>query len=107
MVPITLRDLISQEAKRNPSAWYRKLREREPLSYISNFGDFGGAWIATTYDDAVTILKDPRFTRDRRKIASPENDQASSKRLSHRMPLFAGGRDLLRSDPPDQTRLRG
>lgn len=59
MVQITLSDLISQETKRHPSAFYGKLRAQEPLSYVT--GNGMGFWIATTYKDAIAILKDPRF----------------------------------------------
>lgn len=59
MVQITLSDLISQETKRHPSAFYGKLRAQEPLSYVT--GNGMGFWIATTCKDAIAILKDPRF----------------------------------------------
>ena len=107
MAQITMSDLISQETKRNPSAFFGKLRAQEPLSYITNFGGFGGAWIATTYDDAIAILKDPRFIRDMRKVSPPEDGQAPNERLAFLAKLFAWRRDMLQVDPPDHTRLRG
>ncbi len=72
MAQITLSDLISQETKRNLIAFYARLREQEPLIYIpDDLSGMGGAWMATTYDDAVTILKDPPFTKDKRKVLPP------------------------------------
>jgi len=67
MEQITMNDLLLQESKRNPSAFYAQLRQQEPLCYVADFGG-RGAWIATTYEDAIAILKDPRFIRDRRKV---------------------------------------
>jgi cytochrome P450 len=71
MAQITLSDLISQETKRNPSAFFARLREQEPLSHFT----FNGmeAWITTTYDDAIAILRDPRFIKDIQKVSPPED----------------------------------
>ncbi len=106
MDPITVSDLISQDAKRHPAALFERLRAQAPLAYVSTFGGFGGAWIATTYDDAVAILKDPRFIRDVSKVARPITDQAQRDAIASLAKLFAWRRDMLQVDPPDHTRLR-
>lgn len=104
MEQITLNDLISQEMKRNPSSLYDRIRAQEPLAYLMVNGM--GFWVATTYEDAVAILKDPRFIKDRQKLMSPEETQQSAEaRSSHYEPL-AWRRDMLMVDPPDHTRLR-
>src|SRR5690349_14082330 len=106
MAQITIKDLISPETKRDPAAFFGKLREQEPLTYVSDFGGFGGAWVATTYEDVIAILKDPRFGRDPQKAAPPKSGEAPG-RLIALAKLFAWRRDMLQTDPPDHTRLRG
>ena len=63
-------------------------------------------WLATSYDDAIAILKDARFTLDKQKL-EPAQDQQSSPRQSALpyLPL-SWSRHLLNTDPPDHTRLR-
>jgi cytochrome P450 len=87
MESITINDLLAQETKRNPHAFYAHQRATEPLFYVPGLD----AWVLTTYEDALWLLKDPRFTKDHRKIAQAEE-------TSLRM--------LLMVDPPDHTRLR-
>jgi len=107
MEPITVSDLISQGAKRHPAALFEHLRAQAPLAYVSAFGGFGAAWVATAYEDAAAILKDPRFIRDVQKVARPPVDQAQSDAIASLAKLFAWRRDMLQVDPPDHTRLRG
>src|SRR6266480_5967856 len=102
MPQLTFSDLLSQESKRNPSGFYGRLREQEPLSYIADFAGMGAGWIVTNYDDALAILKDTRFIKDGRKVASFQDKQSSSPFES----VIAWKRDMLSVDPPDHTRLR-
>jgi cytochrome P450 len=106
MEPITVSDLTSQDAKRHPAALFERLRAQEPLAYVATFGGFGAAWVATAYEDAAAILKDPRFIRDVQKVARPPADQAQSDAIASLAKLFAWRRDMLQVDPPDHTRLR-
>ena len=62
------------------------------------------AWLVTRYDDVVSVLKDDRFVKEKRKVMSPE--QAA------REPWIPGifrplEQHMLDMDPPDHTRLRG
>lgn len=102
MTQITLSELFSQ--KHNPYPLYAQLREQEPLARFSWMGV--EMWLASSYEDAVAILKDPRFTLDSRQvepIASGPN--AGSQSAPSYAPL-AWTRHLLNTDPPDHTRLR-
>jgi cytochrome P450 len=90
MSEITMNDLLSQETKRDPHSFYAHLRSTEPLFYIEGMD----TWMVTNYEDALFVLKDPRFTKDNRKI-QPVDPQAD---FSLRM--------MLMVDPPDHTRLR-
>jgi cytochrome P450 len=47
------------ELHANPYPFYRRLREADPV-HPSTFG----TWILTRYDDAVMVLRDPRFGRE-------------------------------------------
>ena len=108
MGPITFTDLLSPETKRDPIAFYTHLREQGPLiPFTVPFG-MGGAWIVTTFEDAIAILKDPRFTKDVHKVLPPGNGQniaGESASIVNR--FITWRRDMLTVDPPDHTRLRG
>ena len=62
------------------------------------------AWIVTRYDDVLTVLKDERFGKDKRKALSSEQLARLPWTPSVFKPLEQNMLDL---DPPDHTRLRG
>lgn len=103
---VTFADLLSQETKSNPIPLFARWREEAPLAHVPDPDGTGTMWIALNHDDAVAILSDPRFTKDRQKLAPPlaetglPPDRSLSAALTWR-------RDMLRLDPPDHTRLRG
>jgi cytochrome P450 len=86
----------------NPYPQYDRLLERDPIHRIS----FGNTWIVSRFQDVETLLRDPRLSADDRKS---RRFDAMRKRLEK-----AGVWDeeeartpsMLRSDPPDHTRLR-
>ncbi len=96
MTEITMNDFLSQETKSNPHAFYAQLRSTEPLFYVEGMD----AWVLTSYEDAVWLLKDPRFTKDNRKIAQAEGEQNPLAEMASHM------RTMLMVNPPDHTRLR-
>jgi cytochrome P450 len=102
MAQITLNDVFSHQ--HNPYPFYAELRKEEPLSRFSWRG--GEMWLATSYDDAITILKDPRFTLDMQKVLPPQSGQNPSQESAPRYVPLTGKRHLLNTDPPDHTRLR-
>jgi cytochrome P450 PksS len=103
MAYIALNDLISQETKRNPAAFFARLRAQAPLCRVENFAGYKGAFIAMNYDDVQAILKDPRFGKER-----PKDSRAldGSEPTPGQAEIFAWRRDMLTVDPPDHTRLR-
>jgi cytochrome P450 len=103
MTQLTLSDLLAQETGRNLAAFFAHLREQGPLVHVADFGGMGSVWIATNYDDAIALLKDPRLTKDARKVLPPENGQSSDQGS----PFLLLIRNMLTVDPPDHTRLRG
>jgi cytochrome P450 len=85
----------------NPYPLYRRLRERDPVhrSWI-----FGG-WVATRYEDVLSVLHDGRFSSDERNASGFEKEVERMKKAG----LWneeGVATSLLRSDPPDHTRLR-
>lgn len=108
MEQITFTDLLSQETKRDPVAFSAHLREQGPFIHLTNPFGMGETWIVTTYDDAIALLKDPRFIKDTQKVSSPKDGQdASVESPSIIQRFLAFRRDMLTVDPPDHTRLRG
>jgi cytochrome P450 len=90
---LMINDFMSQAVKRDPHTFYAQLRATEPLFYVEEMG----AWVLTRYEDALLILKDPRFIKDPLKLVQSESgpDHLSEMRM------------MLMTDPPDHTRLRG
>jgi pimeloyl-[acyl-carrier protein] synthase len=78
----------------NPYPFYRRLREEDPVHHSPL-----GIWVLTRYDDAVMVLRDPRFGRE----GIAELQEA---RLGADSVRPASTRDMLFRDPPDHTRLR-
>lgn len=87
--------LDSPRFKANPYPVYARLRTEAPV-YRTNVAFWLPAiWIVTRYDDVVTILKDPRFSKDYTR-AYPWIPPSMRSMFRH----------LLSLDPPDHTRLR-
>jgi len=84
---------LMPEFHSNPYPFYRALREEDPVHQSPL-----GFWVCTRYDDAVMILRDPRFGRE-----------GMAKLMETRLGLtqdMSRARDMLFQDPPDHTRLR-
>lgn len=74
---------------------YERLRREEPLSRVRlPYGE--PAWLATSYQDARTVLGDPRFSR----AAAIGRDEPRSR------PHPTGPGTIKSLDPPEHTRLR-
>lgn len=85
---------FSEAEKLDLDPLYAQLREQEPLSRVQlPYGDT--AWLATRYEDAKTVLGDPRFSR-----------AEVLRRDEPRMRPNTANGGLLTMDPPDHTRLR-
>src|SRR5260370_8716385 len=79
MEQITFTDLLSQETKRDPVAFSARLREKGPLIHLTSPFGMGERWIVTTYDDAIAILKDPRFITYTQTVSKPSDRRASAR----------------------------
>ncbi len=103
MIPITDVDLTGAAFRADPYPTYARWRAETPICR-ANLPFKQTGWLVTRYDDAVTVLKDPRFINDRAKAQTPE--QAA------RMPWIPAlfkplERSMLNMDEPDHNRLRG
>ncbi|MET7434773.1 MULTISPECIES: cytochrome P450 family protein [Streptomyces] len=84
----------------DPYPLYRRLREEGPVRCAIIAGGLD-AWLVTRYEDGLAALSDPRLSSDVRDASDP--------RLVEQLPEFERESMLstmLRSDPPDHTRLR-
>ncbi|MBO3744800.1 cytochrome P450 [Streptosporangiaceae bacterium NEAU-GS5] len=87
---------IARTCPLDPPAEYRELRAERPLTRIRLDFDGSEVWLVTRYDDARTVLGDPRFSSDFAKPGFPA-------RLTAQPP---GPGTFIRMDPPDHSRLR-
>ncbi|MFH9087900.1 cytochrome P450 [Streptomyces sp. NPDC017673] len=84
----------------DPFPLYRRLREEGPVRRAIIAGGLD-AWLVTRYEDGLAALSDPRLSSDVRDASDP--------RLVEQLPEFERESmvsTMLRSDPPDHTRLR-
>ncbi|MFJ6759387.1 cytochrome P450 [Streptomyces sp. NPDC091273] len=84
----------------DPFPLYRQLREDGPVRRVVIAGGLE-AWLVTRYDDGLAALSEPRLSSDVR--------DASDTRLLQQLPETERESmlsNMLRSDPPDHTRLR-
>lgn len=97
MAPIVAPDFASPRFRANPFPFYARLRAEAPVyrATLALLGFRRRVWLVSRYDDALTVLKDERFSNEW---------SAKLPWLRH----FVGPvtRNLTNLDPPDHTRLR-
>jgi cytochrome P450 len=97
-------NLTSKEIQQNPYSLYARLREHEPVTMIDGSSIFssGKGWLVTRYDDALAVLKDPRFSVERRKVDG--KDMSKAWWIPGIFRAFLNS--MVMVDNPDHTRLR-
>lgn len=103
MAPIKNVDISSPAFKANPYPFYAQLREEAPVHRIT-LRDRRTAWLVSRYDDVVTVLKDDRFVKDKR--TAMNRDQMAKEPWIPKT-LKPLERNMLDTDAPEHTRLRG
>ena len=89
------------EFRADPYPIYDRLRSLEPVHW-----SFIGAWVITRYDDAVAVLRDPRFSADMRRWGNCKDIKYREKQ-GELSPLGRiNSKWILFLDPPDHTRLQ-
>ena len=84
-------DLRNPAFIENPYPFYARLREESPAYLLPDANEGRGMWMFTRYADVEIVLKDLRFKKDTRPLRPADN----------------GLPQMLATDPPDHTRLRG
>jgi len=87
----------------DPYATYRRLRERDPIHYSRLFNGH----VLTRHADVTAVLRDSRYSADERKQANWEKFHQQATKQGILEPNESTTFSMLRSDPPDHTRLRG
>jgi cytochrome P450 PksS len=95
-------NIASPQFKADPFPFYARLRAEAPI-YRTIMPTREVAWLVTRYDDAVTVLKDERFVKDKANALTPSQlaRQPWFRRLFKSLQ-----RQMLSTDAPDHTRLR-
>jgi cytochrome P450 len=93
----------SVEHAQDPSAVYRRLRERGPVVRVTSLGGFT-SYSVTRYEEVFAGLQDSRFSKDASHLASAVGGTSGARQAGFM--LTAESRHLLNTDPPDHTRLR-
>src|SRR3990172_11841135 len=92
---------FAPEAHATPYPLYQQLRESDPI----HWSELLDGWILTRYDDVVAVLKDPRFSADRRRARNRFVQQALI--AQEQAGPLAQANTMLSSDPPEHPRRRG
>jgi cytochrome P450 PksS len=95
-------NIVSAEFKANPFPFLAQLRASEPV-HRTTLPDKTPVWLLTRYEDVNSLLRDERFTKNRRSALTP----IQLRKLPWTPPMFRPlERNMLDLDPPDHTRLR-
>lgn len=94
-------DLWSEEARTNPLALYKRLRQEAPIVRLHNPNHDAPMWVVSRYADSVEFLRDARFTKDKHKLS--EKARGLYFRVGE---LGQLDQHMLSVDPPAHTRLR-
>jgi cytochrome P450 len=90
---------LDTDLYQNPREIYALLREQGPVREVVLPTGVPG-WLVTSYDDARSLLADPRVSKDYDRAVELFPPGLAG---SHASPIVAS---MLNTDPPDHTRLR-
>ncbi len=94
-------DLWSTEARVDPLPIYARMRQEAPVARVLSPTQQVPLWIVSRYRDTLELLRDPRFAKDRYKLA--DEDRLRYFRVEEFGQL---DKHMLNSDPPVHSRLR-
>src|SRR3972149_10238823 len=86
------------EVHANPYPLYHQLRESDPV----HWSELLEGWVLTRYNDVVAVLKDPRFSADRRRARNRFVQQAVA--MQEQAGPLAQANTKLSSAPPAPNR---
>lgn len=99
--PVHSFDLWSQQARIDVLPIYARMRQHAPIARLLSPSQRVPLWVVSRYKDAVELLRDARFSKDRYKLT--EADRSRYFRLGEVAQL---DKHMLNADPPAHTRLR-
>ena len=91
----------------NPYPAFAQLRAQGPVLPIAVPFRRGTVWMVTHFEEAVQVLKDPRFTVDPTALDSAPGTAGRRRGRESGSFEFFGGRSMINVDGIDHTRLRG
>ena len=94
---------VGQRFYDDPYPTYRRLRERDPV----HFSRLMNGFVLTRHADITAVLRDARYSADESKQTDWEKFRQRSIKQGIIEPDETMTFSMLRSDPPDHTRLRG
>lgn len=94
--------LSSAEFKQEAYDIYKELRTCHPV-YLLSSGEQSQCWLITRYEDAVSLLKDPKLMKNIENVFSKQEEVDVPFSLDNRKFLR---NHMLNSDPPNHSRLR-
>lgn len=96
-------NLTSKAVHHNPYPLYTQLREQSPVVGMDGtLFSSGQGWFVSRYDDVVSVLKDPRFSVERRKVDG--RDLSKAWWIPGILRAFLNS--MVMVDNPDHTRLK-
>lgn len=93
-------EMFPPEMRADPYPLYRQLRENAPV-----FDTGRDLWVVTSYDHCHTLLRDPRSSKNLRRMSDYEREMENAGRTA---PMRALLEQLMSfNDPPEHTHIRG
>ncbi|HWN70226.1 MAG TPA: cytochrome P450, partial [Haliangium sp.] len=96
-------ELFSPAGRANPYPIYARMRREQPLYRFLSPNSNAPVWIATRYDDCVSLLRDTRLFKDDARLTPAQREQFAAQIGTE----TSVNRHLLRMDAPDHARVRG
>jgi cytochrome P450 len=94
--------LYAPAGRADPHPIYARMRREQPLYRFDSMNISAPVWIATRYDDCVSLLRDTRLFKDQARLTPAQRERYAALVT----PVTSISRHLLSLDPPDHTRLR-
>lgn len=101
-VPINFEDPVLTA---NPELTFKELRNIAPIQKIT-LGDGFPVWLISKFDDAVTVLRDPRFIKSPNNLRISNDEPLKGKTERASSAYILRRFHMLANDPPEHTRLR-